>query len=173
MRNEAMGEPRKRLTRMRYDQGPMGFLSDQIMKQLQMAGYPPREFNLYRSPEKQMAAYNRRASRAKPYQSAHQYYGASDIIHERWAWFAAKEAPDGDPFWNALWDCVQVVAEKFDVKFDQRLTWDAAHVELVGWEEFREVVGQNEPNATQLQWWFERTLPRVWKQHQSAQKAKA
>ncbi|AZV78278.1 hypothetical protein EBB79_10575 [Parasedimentitalea marina] len=40
-RDPAMGEPRKRLTRMRYGVGPMGFLADQIMKELQRAGYPP------------------------------------------------------------------------------------------------------------------------------------
>jgi len=91
-RDPAMGEPRKRITRMRYDVGPMGFLADQIMKELQRAGYPSREFNLYRSAKDQERMYARRVSKARAFESAHQFYGASDIIHEKWAWFAADEA---------------------------------------------------------------------------------
>lgn len=168
-RDPAMGEPRKRLTRMRYDVGPMGFLSDQIMKEMQRAGYPVREFNLYRSAADQDAAYHRGASRARAFRSAHQFFSATDIIHERWAWFADPKAPDGSDFWNRLWDCAEVVSEKFKVKFDKRLSWDAAHIELTGWEQFRDVVGLTKPSQTALNWYFQVTLPDVWKQHLRAQ----
>ncbi len=167
MRDPAMGEPRKRITRMRYNVGPMGFLSDQIMKEMQRALYPVREFNLYRSPEEQKKMLWRKVSKVGPFGSAHQYYGASDIIHERWAWFAADQAPDGGQFWDRLWDCVEVVAEKYNVEFRDRIAWDPAHIELANWKEFKEVVGEVEPNQTQLDWYFQITLPAVWKQRQS------
>lgn len=168
MRDPAMGEPRKRVTRMRYDMGPMGYLSDQIQRELQKAHYPVREFNLYRSPEKQAEYYARGTSRAKPYNGAHQYYGAADLIHEQWAWFAAKEAPDGKMFWNRLWDCVEVVAEKHNVDFKPRIKWDPAHIELANWREMKDVVGRQEPNQQQLDWYFAVTLPKVWKQRPAA-----
>lgn len=168
MRDPAMGEPRKRITRMRYDVGPMGFLSDQIMKELQRAGYPPREFNLYRSPEQQAKYLMSRTSKAKAFSSAHQYYGASDIIHERYAWFDPNQpgpVPDGKEFWNRLWDCVAVVSEKYSVTFSDRIRWDPAHVQLANWKEMREVVGYEKPNQQQLNWYFQVTLPAVWRQH--------
>lgn len=164
--NEAMGEPRKRLTRMRYHLGPMGFLADQIMKEMQRAGYPPREFNLYRAAHEQERLKAARVSNAGPFESAHQYYAATDIIHERWAWFADDEAPEGKPFWRCLWDCVEVVGEKYDVEFSPQLGWDLAHVQLANWREFKEVVGEAEPSPTALQWYFHRTLPRVWSEYQ-------
>lgn len=173
VRDSAMGEPRKRLTRMRYRKGPMGFLADQIMKELQRAGYPPTEFNLYRSPEVQVQYRAKGTSKAGAYSSAHQYYGASDIIHEKWAWFAAKDAPDGTHFWNRLWDCVEVVGEKYQVEFRDRISWDPAHVELANWRDMREVVGRQEPNQTQLDWYFAVTLPAVWRQYQRLQAQKA
>lgn len=168
MRDPAMGEPRKRITRMRYDVGPMGFLADQIMKEMQRAGYPVREFNLYRPPAKQDKMFATGVSRARRFQSSHQYYGASDLIHEEWAWFHPSQVgvPDGRHFWNRIWDCVEVVGEKFNVEFSQRLSWDPAHVQLENWREFKEVVGEAEPNRTQLDWYFQVTLPAVWKQHQ-------
>lgn len=168
MRDPAKGEPRKRITRMRYHVGPMGFLADQIMKEMQRAGYPPREFNLYRSPRQQEEYKRRGTSRAGGYSSAHQYYGASDIIHERWAWFDPEQSgdvPDGAHFWNCIWDCVEIVGEKFNVQFSDRLKWDPAHVQLANWKDFREVVGRREPNQMQLDWYFQVTLPKVWKQH--------
>lgn len=165
-RDPAMGEPRKRITRMRYTMGPMGFLSDQIQKEMQRAGYPVREFNLYRSPDEQAKMKARRVSKAGPFQSAHQYYAATDIIHERWAWFAADEAPPGETFWDRLWDCAEVVSEKFGVQFSDRLSWDPAHIQLANWREMKQVVGHEEPNQMQIDWYFQVTLPAVWKQHQ-------
>lgn len=168
MRDPAMGEPRKRMTRMRYDVGPMGFLADQIIKEMQRAGYPAREFNLYRSPEKQDQMFTRGVSKARRFQSSHQYYGASDLIHEKWAWFDKSQAgvPDGRHFWDRLWDCVEVVGEKYKVEFSNRISWDPAHVQLENWRDFSEVVGAREPNQMQLDWYFQITLPAVWKQHQ-------
>lgn len=173
MRDPAMGEPRKRLTRMRYDVGPMGFLADQIMKELQRAGYPPKEFNLYRKPSTQALYRKRGTSKARPFSSAHQYYGASDIIHEKWAWFADPKAPDGRHFWDRLWDCVEVVSEKYQVEFSDRLSWDPAHVQLANWRDMKRVVGLQEPNQTQLDWYFAATLPTVWRQYQRQQAQKA
>lgn len=179
-RDPAMGEPRKRITRMRYDVGPMGFLADQIMKELQRVGYPSREFNLYRPAEAQKKMLIRRVSRAGPFESAHQFYAASDIIHEKWAWFAKKKAdgtptgaPDGAQFWDRLWDCAEVVAEKYNVQFSPRLSWDPAHIQLANWRECREVVGRKEPNKLQLEWYFQVTLPAVWKQHLRSQERAA
>lgn len=169
MRDPAMGEPRKRITRMRYDVGPMGFLSDQIMKEMQRAGYPVREFNLYRSPQEQNQKRKEGTSKAHGFSSAHQFFAASDIIHEKWAWFDKRQkgdVPDGDQFWDRLWDCAYVVSEKHKVKFRKRISWDPAHIELANWREFREVVGFEKPNRIQLEWYFQITLPSVWKQHQ-------
>lgn len=171
MRDPAMGEPRKRITRLRYGEGPMGFLSDQIMKELQRAGYPPREFNLYRSPEQQAKYLTGGTSRAKAYSSAHQYFAATDIIHDKWAWFdkSQKGVPDGTQFWDRLWDCAEVVSEKYKVKFSERLKWDPAHIQLDNWREFRDVVGFEKPNKTQLVWYFKLTLPRVCAQYERSE----
>jgi hypothetical protein len=166
MADPAMGEPRQRLYRMRYEEGPMGFLSDQIRKMMQRVGYPTREFQLYRTPEQQRQYLKARTTKAPPWFSAHQYYGAADIIHEQWAWFAADQAPDGRRFWETLWDCVEVVAEKFDVEFSKRLEWDPAHIELANWRQMKEVVGESQANQMQLDWYFAVTLPKVWRQHQ-------
>lgn len=163
--NAAMRSPKKRITRMDYRHGPMGFLADQIKKEMQRAGYAPATFCLYRSPEQQRREWLDGDSKARPYQSAHQYYAAADIICERWAWFGHADAPDGDPFWECLWDCVELVSEKFGVEFDPPLAWDRAHVELTGWEQFRSRVGERPPTREELDAWFAETLPRVWKQH--------
>lgn len=165
MNDPAMGDPKKRLTLMRYDVGPMGFLSDQIRKELQHALYPATEYQLYRSPAQQAKALAKGNSKARAFQSAHQYYGASDIVHEKWYWFAAKDAPDGTQFWDRLWDCVEVVSLKHDVEFSPRISWDPAHVQLANWREMKRVVGLKEPNQTQLDWYFKVTLPKVWKQY--------
>lgn len=181
-RDPAMGEPNKRITRMRYGVGPMGYLADQIMKNMQMAGYPVREFNLYRSPFDQLLKYQQGYSKALPFSGAHQFYGASDLIHEKWAWFDPSQdgVPDGTKFWNTLWDCVEVVAEKHNVEFRDRISWDPAHIELANWRDFREVVlpnwadarktddfgGYEGPNQTQLDWYFQVTLPKEWRQYQ-------
>lgn len=173
MIDAAMGEPRKRLTRMRYNEGPMGFLSDQIQKELARCGYPAREFQLYRSPDDQEKMRDRRVSQVGPYGSAHQYFAAADLIHERWAWFASDDAPDGEPFWDRLWDCVELVSEKYKVQFSDRISWDPAHVQLANWKEFKEVCGRppEGPNQTQLNWYFQVTLPGVWKQHLKSKSA--
>lgn len=165
MNDPAMGEPRKRITRFSYKDGPMGFLREQIIKEMQRAGYPVKTFIHYRSPEQQQIEFNDGDSKARPYESAHQYYCASDLIHERWAWFASKKAPDGTQFWDTLWDCVQLVSERYDVEFSPRLSWDAAHVQLAYWKTFRYLVGRREPTQAELDAHFERVLPKVWKQH--------
>lgn len=167
-RNRAMRQPKKRITRMRYGDGPMGYLSDQIMKEMQRAGYAPREHCLYRSASEQIAMLNKRVSRAGAFESAHQYYSAVDIICERWAWFADPKAPSGQPFWDCLWDCVELVSERFKVNFDPVLSWDLAHVELTGWEDFREKVGYDRPNQMQLDQYFADKMPAVWKARQRA-----
>lgn len=170
MADPAQGEPNKRLTRMSYRAGPMGYLTDQIIKEMQRAGYPAKLFVLYRDPDQQEREYADGDSRARAYQSAHQYFGASDIIHERWAWFAAHAAPDGAQFWDTLWDCVEVVSERHGVEFEKRLSWDAAHIELADWKNFRLLVGRREPSQAQLDAWFARLLPKVWQAHIEAQK---
>lgn len=168
-----MGEPRKRLTRLRYDRGPMGFLADQIIIQMQRAGYPASEFNLFRSPAEQNRLFEKGRSKAQAFDSAHQFCAASDLIHEKYAWFAGDDAPPGDLFWDRLWDCAQVVSEKFRVEFEPRISWDPAHIELSNWRDFRAVVGRSEPKQIQLDWYFQITLPAVWRQHQNAKQSSA
>lgn len=174
MRDPAMGEPRKRQTRMDYARGPMGFLASQIVKEMQRAGYPASVHAIYRSPEDQQKMVERRVSKAPPFSSAHQYYGAADIIHERFAWFdpSIPNVPDGSLFWARLWDCVEVVGEKYNVAFRPQIIWDPAHVELKNWRDVRKRIGQREPSATTLAWYFENTLPSVWKAHREAQHKK-
>jgi len=169
LRSEAMGPPRDPITRHPYNLGPMGFLGSQIRLGMQKAGYPPKTFQLYRTPDQQKHYQKLGHSNAGAFQSAHQYYAAEDIIHERYAWF--EKGPDGEPFWRCLWDCVEVVAEKYQVEFDPQLNWDRAHVELKGWEAFRDVVGYKEPNQTQLDWYFQITLPKVWRAYQRQKQA--
>jgi hypothetical protein len=171
-RDPAMGEPRKRLTRVRYKEGPMGFLADQIIKEMQRIGYPAREFCLYRPPGDQEQLKLKGRSKAAAFQSAHQFYGASDIIHEKWAWFAKERAdgtptgaPDGEQFWDHLWDCVQLVGQRQKVEFRPRISWDPAHVELANWRDFQEVVGRHKPTKMQLNFYFQWTLPAIWRQH--------
>lgn len=171
MRDPAMRAPRKRVTRMNYGDGPMGFLADQICKEMQRAGYAPRIFILFRTPEQQAKEKADGDSRAGPFQSAHQYYCAADIICEKWAWFGHKDAPDGTEFWNTLWDCVELVSEKYKVKFSPRLSWDAAHVQLAEWKEFRSSIGSRKPFQHELDQYFAEVLPSVWKQHKLAKDA--
>lgn len=171
MANPAMNAPEKRITRMRYSDGPMGFLADQIMKEMQRVGYDPVEFNLYRSPQDQ-AKYLGSTSKAGPFQSAHQYYAASDIIDRRFAWFEGKPKGFGDPFWTALWDCVELVSEKYVVRFSPRLSWDAAHVELADWRFFKAKVGEQRPTQAQLDEYFAEELPQLWRAHLRAKRAR-
>lgn len=167
-RDAAMGPPTKRMTRYDYSQGPMGFLAGQIVKEMQRAGYPAKVFHILRSAEKQQEYYTRGTSKAPPWYSAHQYYGAADIIHEQWAWFAADDAPDGKQFWDTLWDCAYVVGEKYDVQFEQRISWDPAHIELVGWESVASSIGERHPTQGEVDRWFKALLPEVWRQRPSA-----
>lgn len=191
MRDPAMGEPKKRMTRMRYNAGPMGFISDQVQKEMQRAGYPVREHELYRSPERQSQLLARGRSTAKPFSSAHQFFGASDLIHEKWAWFdpAIPDVPDGAQFWATLYDCIQVVSERYSIPLrwggdwngngvpvlhdPKESFWDPAHFELCNWRDFREVVGPRPPSRIALEWYFQQTLPAVWKQHLRSQERAA
>lgn len=170
----AMGEPSKRVTRMRYDQGPCGFLQGQVIKGMQQAGYPAKLFQLFRSPELQEQYFLRGTSKAPPWRGAHQHHGAFDIIHERWAWFDPSQdgVPDGEPFWECLWDVCQVVSEKFGVELGPRISWDPAHVELVGWRDFAKMKGNRVATPAQLDQWFEVMLPDVWRAYQRALRQK-
>lgn len=162
MRDSAMGEARFPVRKMRYDLGPMAFLSDQIVKEMQRAGYPAREHCLLRPADLQHALRAAGRSKAGPWQSAHQYYAAADIIHDRWAWFAAKEAPKGGEFWRHLWLAVEMVSEKYAIEFAPKLSWDLAHVELLGWKGFRKRIGEQHPTKEQLEEYFAAALPKVW-----------
>ena len=169
----AMAEPRKRITRMNYTDGPMGFLGDQIKKEMQRAGFAPRTYCLYRSPERQKIERAEGDSKAGPFSSAHQYFGAEDIICEYWAWFASPKAPDGTAFWECLWDCVELVGEKYGVEFSKRLSWDAAHVQLADWRKFAAKVGKRKPTQGELDSWFAELLPDVWRQYQGSVASRA
>lgn len=148
----------------------MGFLASQIVKEMLRACYPASVYCIYRSPQEQVRLMDKGFSKAPAYSSGHQYYGAGDIIHEKWAWFdkSIPNVPDGSQFWDRLWDCAGVVSEKYKVPFRPRITWDPAHIELRNWRDLRKRIGENEPSYASLVWYWEHTLPAVWKEHKKS-----
>lgn len=156
--------PRRKQTRYTYTNGPMYFLGQQIVRAMQDAGYPAKIHTCYRSAEEQQVVYSSGKSFAKPYQSAHQYWLAVDIIH------ATKGWPEtGDAFWEALAAAVRVVEEKFDVALTHGMTdwgWDYAHVEMTDFRQWREMIGKRHVDQDMLNVMFQEELPKVWKQYQ-------
>lgn len=91
-----------------------------------------RIFESYRDPDKQAAAYSRGTSKAKPWQSPHQFGLACDFVpfdpqENRWYW------PEADnPVWNQLdeavklWPCLV-----------RPIAWDRPHVQYKNWDKIR------------------------------------
>jgi len=150
----------KRQTRYNYRSGPMMFLGQQIVKQMQDSGYPAFIHCCLRTAEDQRAAKDRGASKAGPFQSPHQYWEAVDIVHPKLFWNASSE------YWQALADCSRLVANKFGVTLELGFDWgwDSAHIELKDWRDFQLDVGQRHPTQEELDARFEAVLPEQWKQ---------
>ena len=88
-----------------------------------------RPFEVYRHPLRQQAAVTQRTSRARPYESAHQFGMAVDFVPwdpatERWSW---REGPH--------WDYLRTRAHAR--KLLNELDWDRAHVEHPLYSDFR------------------------------------
>jgi len=154
----------KRQTRFTYTDGPMYYLGLQIVKAMQDAGYPAKISECYRSPERQDELYARKRTKAKRWQSPHQYLEAVDIIHPSLGW---NVSPD---YWDALNACAQIVAEKHGVELEYGYDWgwDMAHIEIKDWREVRERLGPLVPTPRNLWDRFKEVLPNVAKQHQKS-----
>jgi len=170
--HEKMQEP-KRQSRYTYVDGPMYYLGQQIVKAMQDAGYPAKILYCYRSAWKQNELYVKgrtapgpKVTNAAPWQSAHQYYEAVDIIHPSRGWDVSER------YWEALASCVRIVSEKFGVELNHGHYWkfrDSAHIELRDWRLVRDRHKRNvhdqgdlrPPNRDELWWRFYEVLPDV------------
>lgn len=160
----------KKQTRYTYTNGPMMFLGQQIVRAMQDQGYPSKIYQCYRDPDDQMVAYYRGNSKAKAYESPHQYFEAVDIIHQKHGWNVSHE------YWDTLQACVEMVSEKYGVKLNHGHTWkwrDSAHIEIRDWRSFKHYVGRQRPTQEQLAQRFEDLLPQVWKQYKRSKGASA
>ena len=91
-------------------------------------------FETYRSPVEQQKALARGASKAGPYQSAHQFGLAADfvpIVARKWTW----NPPGGSATWDAL---DRAVAEFPNLR--RPIEWDRPHVEHILWDHVRHVM---------------------------------
>lgn len=155
----------KRMTRFNYYHGPMQYLGEQIVKRMEDAGYPSKIVFGYRSPEVQARLYAKGrtesgsiVTKAMPYESAHQYYEAVDIVHASKGWNVS------DAYWCALDASVRIVQDDFAVDLNHGEHWkwrDAAHIELRDWRDFRQRVGKVVPSPEQLRERFFEVLPKV------------
>ncbi len=133
------GQARKRQTRYTYTDGPMYYLGQQIVRAMQDAGYPAKIVECYRPPTRQNDLFSLGRSKARGWESPHQFYEAVDIVHDTRGWDVGPE------FWDTLASCVRIVAERFGVDLEHGHFWtfkDSAHVELKDWRVFREVIRQ-------------------------------
>lgn len=159
----------KRQTRFSYSQGPIFYVGQQIVRAMQESGYPAKIHCCYRSAQTQAGLVEKGVSKARPFQSPHQYFLAVDIIHPEKGWNVEQA------YWDQLKACGEVVSEKFDIplEFGYDWGWDMAHIEFLDFRVYREKMNQrarNEglpgcvPSPLDLASWFEELLPRVWKQ---------
>lgn len=139
--HEKMQVP-KRQSRFRHIDGPMYYIGQQIVKAMEDAGYPAKILYCHRSAaqQRQLYAKGRTApgnivTKAGPWDSAHQYYEAVDIIHPSKAWDVSEA------YWETLASCTRIVAEKFGVELEHGHDWDfrdSAHIELKDWRKVRD-----------------------------------
>ena len=81
-------------------------------------------FETYRSPKDQDDAHGRGTSKARAWQSPHQYGFAADFVpfgHNGWNWDAHND-----------WDFLR--ARAVQCGLNNRITWDRPHVEHPDWE---------------------------------------
>lgn len=103
-----------------------GHKVDNLVLELDAAGYPMAVFEAYRSPARQEWLYEqgrtrpgKKVTNAKPWQSFHQYALAIDIVFfdgRKWSW-------DGP------WEKVHSIAE--NLGFDA-LSWEKPHLQITG-----------------------------------------
>ena len=124
----------KKLTRYTYTEGPIYYVGQRIVRQMQEAGYPAIIFEHIRTPERQTELMARKVTKAGPWDSAHQYGLAVDIIPASKTW-----PPFSDPFWEALAVAVQIVQDELGNRLAHGYTWgwDAAHIELLDYRRYR------------------------------------
>lgn len=163
-------QPAKRQTRYNYSDGPMGFLAGQIVREMQRIGHPAKIHCLYRSPEEQDAAFKRKASKARAWESPHQFYEAVDIIHERYAWFEGRPKQDAKVFFDDLNRVARMTADKYGVEFEYGYDWgwDPAHIEFKDWRNVKWNIGNYIPTADDLAARFIQLLPDVYLTHANA-----
>lgn len=172
-------QPPKKQTMYCYTEGPMTFLAQRIVRKMQDAGYPAKIHCLYRSPERQYKLKANGFSKAGPFESAHGFYLACDIIHPSLAWNVTNE------YWNALNECVKIIEKSYGVKLSHGHKWkfkDSAHIQIANWRNLANDAMQGDtPNAAikkiergdktfedyrptsgQLDRWFKAVLPEVW-----------
>ncbi len=169
----------KRQTAYTYLDGPMIFLGRQIVKGMEDAGYPAKILYGYRSPEGQAELYAKGrtksgniVTKAKPYQSPHQYYEAVDIVHPSKFWDVSEA------YWDTLASVVRIVAEKYGVELNHGHHWDfrdSAHIELKDWRLVRERIKvattreglpMRPPTRQELGERFHEVLPKVAKAYE-------
>lgn len=90
---------------------------------------PFRVFETYRTPHAQDAAFTRGASKAKAFQSPHQFGLAVDFVpfvNGRWTW----EPPGG----ATAWDGLDEIVKGFE-GLSRPISWDRPHIEHDLWQE--------------------------------------
>lgn len=166
-------QERKRQTRFTYRDGPMVFLGQQIVKAMQDAGYPAKIHTHYRSPEDQERAFASKNSKARAWQSPHQFLEAVDIVHPSLGWNVSQD------YWDTLYSCAKIVEDRFGVTFELGYDWgwDLAHVELKDWRTVRDRLMDQQrrrkepmrpPTPKELWERFKEVLPATARQHARA-----
>lgn len=140
----------------------MHWLGEQIVKRMEKAGYPSRIFCAYRSPEEQQKAFDRGASKARPFRSPHQFFEAVDIIHKTKAWDVSQD------YWDTLAIVVRTIERQYkvDLVHGYDWGWDSAHIELKDWRAVRAAQSYlgpyRVPTSAELEQRFKSVLPAVY-----------
>jgi hypothetical protein len=148
----------KTRSRYTYTDGPMLYVLQHIERAMQDAGYPCKIHEYYRRPEDQAAMLEKGVSKAGPYQSAHQYYCAGDLIHPAKGWNVTED------YWDTLAACVRNVSLQLVVDLDHGHYWnfrDSAHIQWGEWRDFRALIGEREPDRAEIRQLWELMLPGV------------
>lgn len=155
----------RKKTYMNKSDGPMIWLGEQIVKRMEKAGYPSRIFIGYRSPEQQNREYAEGDSKAKAWQSPHQYYEAVDIIHKTKAWNVTQD------YWDTLASIVRTVEREYNIDLVHGYDWgwDSAHIEIALWRQVpkRQIAktgGHYTPSTWERDQRFKELLPKVYAQ---------
>lgn len=155
----ARAQVARRQTRFCYTSGPVFFLGQQVVAAMQRIGWDAKIFEFERSPAKQEAAFARGASKARAWQSPHQYGLAVDIIHRTRGW-----PPFKDRFWADLNATVRAVGTKYKCNLTHGYDWgwDAAHIELKEWKDWASLWGPVSPTPAIYAQAFQVVLPQVY-----------